>query len=308
MTADPSLATARPQAPGYDDFAAVLVHRLNLPVVAEHAAPRPGVGFWSAVATFGLWPAIVWPLRFNGFVAMQREQLIRFAEWMRWHENRPEAAAALVRAAEAIRVRTWLAVCPAALCLAIAAAFFTGHPHPPATSFVLRHTYRFHLVQSGPAAARFYAAWIVGLSAVYLCQLVALHLHAGDIGRFVERVNRLDRRREPELPAPQAVIGMYGGWVAAAVILAVPLHAPWGIVMALAGAAQRRYVTEADRALRAALARRIVQTVARHPVPSGTDGTSGRCGRERCGAPLPQGARFCPRCGSAVAGRLLASA
>jgi hypothetical protein len=84
-------------------------------------------------------------------------------------------------------------------------------------------------------------------------------------------------------------------------LLLMALGGFWAGPMAAAGEAQRRYINTTSAAARAAMLQRVRGTNGQ-PLPSGPVINytihARRCDNGLCRATLPQGALFCPRCGT----------
>jgi len=105
---------------------------------------------------------------------------------------------------------------------------------------------------------------------------------------------------------PEVSLGLRPLWLVGAVLF-LSAHAPWGAVMMLAGAAQRRYIRHSSTQFRLELAQRVRDVMAvKRPlakVPVATNLRT-RCRDGKCRSPLPATARFCPRCGKRVTERV----
>jgi|GEM_PF-1546106 len=122
--------------------------------------------------------------------------------------------------------------------------------------------------------------------------------------RFAERFNLLAKKEGfAPVSVPALSFGLRPLWMVGALIF-ISLHAPWGAVMMLAGASQRRYIRHESMNLRLQLAQRVRDVMAvKRPLTRVPVSTSLRekCNDEKCRSPLPATARFCPRCGKRVA-------
>jgi hypothetical protein len=98
---------------------------------------------------------------------------------------------------------------------------------------------------------------------------------------------------------PEIAIGLRPLWLLGSIVF-LAAHAPWGAMMMLAGAAQRRYINHTARQFRLELAQRVREVMSvRQPAAKVPVATSlrERCRDEKCRSPLPPVAKFCPRCG-----------
>jgi hypothetical protein len=307
-------AQALPIPTGHDDLAAALVQGLTRPV-REHAAWGPARSLFWSVLSLGLLPALAWALSFEQFVAAEREQFTRFADWVRRHSIRPEAAALRDHAA-AMRVHPLLTAIPAVAAVGVFLVFSSYDVND--LGGVLRNTFLFPIFSQKHRLWEDWSvpflAWNAGLALAYLSQCLAVFLHRLDVARFVARFNQLAaaeglspirlpkiERIGPGEPAGLVLqLAMFVGpkWLLNAVVLLFFGHAPWGFALALAGAERKHYMETVDPAVRTALAQRVTDLVLlRKRQTPPTLRVFGRCRRDGCGAPLPEGARFCPRCG-----------
>jgi hypothetical protein len=262
------------------------------------------------VLTLGLGPAVGWATSFGRFVAAEREQFTRFADWLRRHSIRPEADAVRAAAA-AMGVHPLLTALPAAAVAGMFAVFSAFGINE--LSGVLRHTYLFPLLSpkyvynwSWP-----FIAWNAGLALAYLSQCLVIFLHRLDVQRFVSCFNELARveglspirlsppqRTVPGSLLVSLILFLGPEWLLVTMVLLFFCHAPSGLALALTGVERSYYLRAIDPAVRTALAQRVTDMVLlrkRHTSP--TLRVFGRCRRDGCGAPLPELARFCPRCG-----------
>jgi hypothetical protein len=289
--------------------------RLGAALLQSLARPVEGGGSWGVVrtiflsiVTLGLLPLISWPRRFRDLVMMEQQQFWHLAEWLRLR-NGGEEAQRLRKLAERMRFR-WELWALSLLCIGGIIFVFASQLHWGLTlRDVLASTYGFGRGRHGDTglpydvAQRMFAAWTVGLFLAYMIHWVQIQWRALDVERFVRQYNRLalmEGLRAIDVPR----VG-WGGrplWMAGAVLL-VLFGALWGIPLMLAGAVQRNYAGQAVPRVREGLAhgvrdmlvgRRPAEAV---PVPVRL---LQRCGTERCAAPLPYGAKYCPRCGAPV--------
>src|SRR5690349_1806707 len=86
MTSPPTPSSVRPPANGPADDC----RDLTAPIPG---APGAGVfaTFVTAIFTFGLWPALVWPVRFSHLAIVEHKRLTAVANWLRFRSAHPEA-------------------------------------------------------------------------------------------------------------------------------------------------------------------------------------------------------------------------
>jgi hypothetical protein len=273
--------------------------------------PRPWGVLSSAVVAFvslGAIPVLLWHDRFRDFVDEERRHLRKFAEWLRLHSSRPETMDLRV-AGDDLGARPVLSALSVLSVVALVILFGTEltplRPGEWVGQEVLEHTYRFENVAAWDAplskSQRLYGAWCVGLTVAYLFHWVQVQAHASDVRRFVRYANGIFRAADvPRVAAPRVGMGLAPLWLVAGAILA-SRGAWWGIALAVTGAAQHRYMAGQSPRLRRALAARVREMT---NLPAAEDArateTRRRCPHVRCLAPMPSGARFCPRCGHNV--------
>ena len=302
-------ALPAPDAPvGGDDLARTLLQGLERP----DPRLKPWGAFASLVAAFvslGALPVLLWHDRFRDFVDEERHHLRRFGDWLRLHSARPETMDLRV-AGEDLGCRPLLSALSILSVVSVLVLFVANlGDGGPLIDEVVRHTYGFRNDQCWQSpltdGQRLFAAWGIGISAAYLFHWVQVQAHASDVRRFVGYANRVLRAEGvPRVPVPHVGVGLGLLWLVAAALLATK-GAWWGLALALAGAAQQRYMREESGRLRRALAARV-REIARLPAGAVTANAARgatsdrRCPHVRCLAPLPAHSRFCPRCGHNV--------
>jgi hypothetical protein len=259
------------------------------------------------LVSFGIYPLFVWSRLFDDFVRLERQQFWHLAEWLRLQAHSP-AADELQAAADRLATRRVLHVTAVLWVLAvIAAAAFTFAQVPFSAGALYDLTYGRHWDQRvatfSVAGPHLFAVWTIGLSGAYLLHWLSVQLHASDVRAIIERANPLwSRLRVTEVPPPSLRSGLSPAWFLAALALAL-LGVWWGPALMLAGSAHRRYTTRHNPMLRRELAQRIELVLQAQRPPLATPLPRifiGVCAHERCGAPLPSSASFCPRCGRPV--------
>ncbi len=310
--------TVRPQ---HQDAAEVAIRDLRDPI---RDAPRSEAftTFFAAVITFGLYPAVMWPLRFRQVIDAERRRFGRLAQWLEARGRFDNLAAGthpvaprLRISADAIRFRPFLYLIGFASCAAWVLLFFAcggrlGSHH----SLLMASTYSSHpalladnnwailFLHRGPYAPLWavrdslFAAWVAALSLAFVTHWAQVQLHAGSVRRFLDEFNKIaiDEGLSPVFLSPVGS-GVRPMWVAGALVMAW-MNAPWGIPLMLAGSVQRRYVVRVGPDMRSALATRVREmtllprpaTVP--PVPRTARNAvdvRARCTTEGCRQPVP---------------------
>jgi hypothetical protein len=286
-----------------DPLAQALLRDLEL----GEQAPRPWGPFSSLLAglfSLGALPALLWHDRFRDFVEDERHRLRRFADWLRLRSSRPETMD-LRESADELGTRPLLSTLSILSVVALIVLFATQVTGTrPLVQQLIGYTYRFHNAREWVApltdGQRLFAAWSIGLSVAYLFHWLQVRAHASDIRRFVGHANKVLRHAGVQpVPAPRRGIWFGFLWLLAAAFLASK-GAWWGFALALSGASQQRYMCTDSHRLRRALAGRVRQMAflpGTTPGARATSRTDARCTHVRCLAPVPDRARFCPRCG-----------
>ena len=282
-------------------------------IAADPAEPpwnrlgRPSLGIPStplatalmAGLTFGLLPAVVWPLRWATFLDRERAGYLDLAHWWRRRVDPAEAQPSdgvlnTLRPRPILVVLPWLAVGFVATVLGVG-AYLDGPQH------VWAVTYGYHNgldPASWPAGGstwrNLHSAWLWTLFAAYAIHWYAVRSHGQAVGDLVRWTNRLTRDNGDRRVRNEAArLGLGPLWVTIAVG-ACFVHAWWAVPMVLAGAAQRRYADVGTVRLGRALRAQAGEVVA----TAGGGTSAGPCPAPECGAVLPPKAKFCPRCGS----------
>jgi hypothetical protein len=289
---------------GADPLAQALLRDLEL----GEQSPRP----WGAcmsllvgVFSLGALPVLLWHDRFRDFVEDERHRLRRFADWLRLRSSRPETMDLRV-SADDLGTRPLLSTLSILSVIALIVLFATQVTGTrPLIQQLVGFTYRFNYHREWVApltdGQRLFAAWSIGLSVAYLFHWLQVRAHTSDIRRFVGHANKvlLHAGVQP-VPAPRRGLWLGFLWVFAGAFLASK-GAWWGFALALSGASQQRYMCTDSLRLRRALAGgvrlRAYLPGATTPGARTTAQSDNRCPHVRCLAPVPNGARFCPRCG-----------
>ena len=263
-----------------------------------------------SLLTFGVVPIFAWIRGFRSFAAAEQQQLLHLAKWLRASSSHP-LAKRLEEDAEQLRPRWWiwsvaiLAVMGTATILFSAVAD-SGARWPHYVHALVTHTYRARWFKGDRDAANVYTVWIWGLSLVYFCHWSVVQLHALDVKRFVGRFNKIAESEGIQRVMPQSLgVPLVSPlWIVAAFLM-VALHAPWGLLAMVAGAAQRRYINHTGRKTRAALAHRVRALLMRRSETTGLAADvpvpvyiRQRCSQPMCRAELPPEAVYCRRCGA----------
>lgn len=288
-----------------DYLSNAVLQSLSRPPLERHS--------WGAFTTFlfgalsfGILP-LLFPLRRGRqYRLIERDQLLHLSEWMR--VQNPETARSLPLSHDEIHRDASIP-----FMIGIGSAFVTfwilsTHFIQAGWSFrdLLKVAYGtpwqslLSVTRSGDVwMDRLLPIMLIGQLA-YWWTFVSQSLSARD---FARRFNEFAKEEGlAPVAIPEVSLGLRPLWMAGA-ILFLAAHAPWGAVMMLAGAAQRRYIRHSSRQFRLELAQRVRDVMAvKRPlakVPVATNLRT-RCRDDRCRSPLPATARFCPRCGKPV--------
>jgi hypothetical protein len=300
----PGASVAAVNAGAADPLAQTLLRDLEL----GEQSPRPWGALCSLLVGFfslGALPALLWHDRFRDFVEDERHRLRRFADWLRLRSSRPETMDLRV-SADDLGTRPLLSTLSILSVVALIVLFATQITGTrPLVRQLVNYTYTFPNARDWVApltdGQRLFAAWSIGLSVAYLFHWLQVRAHASDIRRFVGHANRvLQHAGVQPVPAPRRGLWLGFLWVLAAAFLASK-GAWWGLALALSGASQQRYMCTDSHRLRRALAARVRQMAylpgVVTPGSRAASRTDTRCPHVRCLAPVPEAARFCPRCG-----------
>ena len=296
------------------DDGAALVRDLSAPVGPR--SPSLVVGLALSFVTFGMLPALLWPLRFAKFAHQQKRDLLRLAKWVSLNAPHP-ATKRLSEAAAGVEFRTILWVMALTCCAAMAVVYLavlpaTGGRVPGPWDVLSGSAFRAMAVYRPRGFDVLHVAWVLGLSAAYFCQWLQVQLHARSVRKLLDVFNEvvIDEALAPVFLEPVGfAVGLF--WLGGGVLL-FALGAPWGIAFMLAGGVQSRYTRRVTPRLRALLAQRVRDMMLLRrpspgrPVPAGDPRgyTRTRCETPGCRMPLPASAKFCPRCGVRSAGRV----
>lgn len=304
----PPAGASLPEAPA--DDGAALVRELSAP--AGPRSPSLIVGLALAFATFGLLPALLWPLRFARFAHRQKRDLLRLAKWVSLNAPHP-ATIRLSEAAAGVEFRSVLWVVALTCCAAMGTIYLgmvAGLPDPRgAWDALFGSAFRGLSDYRGGGAGVLFVAWSIGLCAAYILQWLQIQLHARSVRKLLDVFNEvvIDEALAPVFLEPVGfAVGLL--WLAAGVLL-IALGAPWGVCFMLAGGVQSRYTRRVSPRLRSQLAQRVRDMMllrrgspARPASADARGYTRTRCETPGCRMPLPASAKFCPRCGARSAG------
>jgi hypothetical protein len=307
----PPPAAAPAHEPSADDGAA-LVRDLSAPVGPR--SPSLVVGLALSFVTFGILPALLWPLRFAKFAHQQKRDLLRLAKWVSLNAPHP-ATKRLSEAAAGVEFRTVLWVLALTFCAAMGVVYLALLPLTNASEpwdVLFGSAFRALATRRPRGLDVLQLAWALGLSAAYFCQWLQTQLHARSVRRLLDVFNEvvIDEALAPVFLEPVGfAVGLL--WLGAGVLL-IALGAPWGVCFMLAGGVQSRYTGRVTPRLRSQLAQRVRDMMLLRrpspgrPVPAGDPRgyTRTRCETPGCRMPLPASAKFCPRCGVRSAGPL----
>jgi hypothetical protein len=292
--------------PHPDQPATAVLHGLARPLGAKL--------YWGVVkslflgiVTFGVAPLVFLNRSFRTFAVSEQQQFLHLAQWVRANSAHPLARRLEADAAE-LRTRGWLELLSFAILAgtAVLIAMVLSDTRSPLNA-LLAGTWGFRQrrvldIRLGPFgnAHVVFMTWIWGLSAAYAAHWLQVQLHSQDVRRFVDRFSEIakaegvNRVKAAPLGVPFRPLWLVGG------AILYNLQAPWGLLLALAGGAQKRYITWTSRSTRADVAHRLRAMLTRRygagvPVPVYL---RDRCVEARCRAEVPRGVNYCPRCGT----------
>jgi hypothetical protein len=294
---DPELA----HSSGETDHLAASVLRSLGRSFRDQFSLAPDAAAITGLLTFGILP--LWKLhrQFRDYITFEKQQLWHLAEWLRVRRGGDEALA-LHDALRKHRTSLLLSLgkfIGVAVFVGFAFAELNGRFH---LGRLIDQTYRANWVTNWHRLD-VWAAWVAGLACAYGLHWIQVILHERRLERFAERFNRVAvREGVAPIPDPPFDLGISFGWVLGATLLAWLGGALWAIPMALAGAAQRRYINHAATRTRAELLDRARTMIAQQrpavAVPNYVI-HGRRCDNPRCRAAIRAGGRFCSRCGTA---------
>ena len=302
----PAAAAAAAAAAGETDHLAASVMKSLSRSFRNQFSISGGQALGLGLITFGLWPLLKLRRQFRDYVTFEKQQLWHATEWVRTRRGGSAAAAELADHMREARSRHHGGLAAlVTLCLAgVAVLMFASMDGDLSWAGVMERTYRFrniHRAWRQDDLVLGYVAWNIGLSLAYLFQWLRVRLHVNEVAAYGRRFNAVAAREAiPPVRPPQFESGIRAGWVVVAIILWM-CGAMWGVPMAVAAAAQRRYINGVSMPVRAELLDRIRQMVAQHRPPVAIPGYvlhDRRCGNVQCRAALRAGAEFCPRCGT----------
>jgi len=263
--------------------------------------------------TFGVAPLFSWIKGFYTFCAGEQQQFVHLAKWVSQNTDHPEARALEAHANKLrpLGILTFLSI--AAMLATIGAIWYVidSSGRPPEYA-VLAGTYGFGKNElfdqpvwpfRSPFVDRqlVFGIWTCGLALAYGLHWLQVTLHAGAVKNFVARFSRIaEAEGVNRLQADPLGSTIRPLWMLGALCLIIA-RAPWGLLMMLAGAAQRRYIITSGRNTRADVAQRLRAMIERRRpgviAPSPVY-LRDRCIEPKCRAELPRGANFCRRCGT----------
>jgi hypothetical protein len=306
VTATTRGVAPRPSLPRACDVLAELKRPL-------HNTPAPAVlpALLMAALTFGIAPALLWPLRFWRSVRHERRSFLLFAEWARSHTS-PEEGRCLTASAGRVGFVPRLFTLGLAGVVAAAGGAAWAFTHsgrgPGVFHRLVGTTYGFEWPRYADARGAGHLTpfllWTIGLTVAYAAHLVQVQLHARSVRRFLDDCNRflIEEGSSPVYMVPIG-LGFSPLWVVAAVMFSA-FSATWGVALAVAGATDRRYRRRASAEVRTSLARGVREIVLLHlghdssrVAALASDRTAVRCATPGCNVPLVPGAKFCTRCG-----------
>jgi hypothetical protein len=263
----------------------------------------PSGAFWMALISFGFWPLWKMARQFRDYQSFEKQQFWHLAEWLRVRRGDREETVALHAQIDRLRpggglVTTffWL-ICQIAVIASIVNILGDNF----SVNRLVDSTWRTHHPWSH--AALVWKPWVIGLGLAYVLQMVRVTMHHRAVSKIVDRFNAvLWRENVATVAMPEMEGGVIAGWWWTAGILSW-MGGLWAIPMALAGAAQRRYINGSSARLRADMLERV-RTMLHQQRPAVAVPQyaihSRRCGNNLCRGTLRANASFCPRCGTSA--------
>lgn len=255
----------------------------------------------SSLISFGVLPVFGLGRRFSDYAMFDRQHLWHLSEWLRLQTGREEATV-LRDLTRTIRFRDALQSVAVLLALgAVGVLLWQVWGTPHIVSALVTQTWGVHPWRANTGALpKAFIVWNAALFGAYMIQFIQVKAYRRGIERFVEQFNKLAlAERLPPVAPPAIARGPALAWVATGVILTL-MGAIWGIPLALAGLAQRRFINVSAARTRSEMADRVrviltrSRPVLRH-LEVNVHGPV--CLNYLCRAKLPAAATFCPRCG-----------
>lgn len=259
--------------------------------------------------TFGLAPILAWIKGFHAFAVAEQQQFLHLAQWLRSNSVHPltqrfEAEAAKLQPRIGLTLLAGLAILGTG---GLMAYIIHNSGYAPWDA-LLASTYGFgksHFLDARirwfPHAANVFTIWFWGITLASVAHWSQVQLHAQDVKRLVARFSQIiESEGQYRVRADSLGTTLRPLWLATGLVLFLA-QAPWGLPLALAGAAQRRYITCTSRNTRGEVAQRLRTMLQRRrpdvavPVPVYL---RERCVEVKCRAEMPRGVPFCPRCGT----------
>lgn len=263
--------------------------------------------------TWGIYPLLVWPRRFNQFLVAEQQQLWHLVEWLRTNDGSADAAS-VQDAIGRNNPEPLLWIAPMACGLLVAGVFCLSLLQGRIDWDQLYNaTYGFgHLrydimfPRSSPWS-NFYlhrslhSFWFWCMFIGYGAHWMHVKQHAARTTSILKQINALlTRQGIAPVKVKSLRMGMRPIWMIAAVF-ACCYGVWWSIAAAAAGAAHERYVRRVSLTLRGELAQRVRQALLQYrppldvPVPYRF---RRNCANPQCAQRLPDDAAFCVRCGA----------
>ncbi len=241
--------------------------------------------------TLGLFPLLRMRKQFRQMIDFERQQIWYFAQLLRLRGH-DEEAQRLADHSHTLRYNLGLHWMQNLFIVIVVIAFARFMNGPVTLDRILARTFNFVQQMPGHTLSLVvpFAVWNVALGFAYLTHWHQVNAHRDAMKRTLSTLQLAPMQaRPPDLR-----------WPAVALILA-GLGGFWGILMAAAGAAQRRYVDVTYDGTRTAILRRMHEVADEPLAPAPAVNYrvhAPRCGNASCQSTLPPGARFCPRCGT----------
>jgi hypothetical protein len=290
------------QSGGETDHLAAAVLRALGRSFRNQFSLAPGNAFWLALVTFGFWPLWKMSRQFRDYVTFEKQQFWHLAEWLRTRRGGEQAVALQGQVKRIGRGGGVLRFLVIAVSIVVIGMMFAELGDRFTLSRLIDNTWRFRQPWNRPNDL--YQTWVFGLGIAYVLHLARVALHHRAVGKVVERFNAVQRREgvtELSMQEMEPAAAVAGWWWTGGILCW--FGGFWAIPMALAGAAQRRYINGSSARLRAEMLERV-RTMLDQQRPAVAVPQyaihSRRCGNNLCRATLRANASFCPRCGTSA--------
>jgi hypothetical protein len=296
-----------------DQLSSAVLQSLGRPILGK-LAWGPIKSLVLGGLTFGILPLLAWPRKFNRFVVAEQQQLWHLTEWLRVNTGDEQAAKVRDSVRSAGPVPTlWLVPVVMLVILAVNFLPWVG-VHEANVDRIFYATYgppaRFERLFDGGwlnsphSLLHFFGIWTICLSVAFISHWAHVRAHARRINLLIDQLNPIFQRQNLPLVEWRDLGGGFRPLWGVVAIIGVVSGAWWAIPAAFAGCAHYRYIRSTSLRIRNDLAQRV-RTLLQRQRPAMDVPTPYRlrsvCRNTLCAKPIPQGAAFCPRCGTRLA-------